>query len=146
MNSYICPVKFKSWNIIRKKAIFGTDKNARNIIEKFAIGDILYFHVLSPIKGIVGIAKVKSEMFKDNADIWGKDRYPFRVKIEIIHNLRSSGKMSIPLNILFDKCINEEISIEPYLRNVSIVSISETQSNFLADIFMKEIKKVANST
>lgn len=38
--------------------------------------------------GIVAVCRVVSEVYEDNKDIWGKDRYPLRVRIEFVPNMQ----------------------------------------------------------
>jgi hypothetical protein len=70
-------------------------------------------------------------MFQDNENIWGKDMYPYRVRVEILNDLLSEKRKPIPLSCLFGNAINEEITIEPYLRNVWIVKIAKGQTDLL---------------
>jgi hypothetical protein len=56
MNSWICPVKPKSWKIIKKQSIFGAGRKI--VMQELKIGDILYFHIFRPVNGIVGKANV----------------------------------------------------------------------------------------
>ena len=133
MTSWICPVKPKSWKIIKRQSIFGSGRKA--IMQDLRIGDTLYFHVFKPVNGIVGKAKVNSELFEDNQNIWGKDLYRFRVKIEVLDDILAKNKQPFRLSCFFDKVIDKEIIIEPYLRNVSTVKISDDQSKLLLQFF-----------
>ena len=133
MNSWICPVKPKSWKIIKKRGVFGAGRKV--IMQQLRIGDILYFHAFRPVNGIVGKARVSSELFKDNRDIWGKDLYRYRVKIEVLDDLLAKKRQPFQLSTFFDKVIDQEITVEPYLRNVSIVKISDDQSKLLLKFF-----------
>ena len=134
MNSWICPVKPKSWKIIKKQSIFGTGRKA--VMQELKMGDILYFHVFRSVNGIVGKAKVSSELFEDNQDIWGKDLYRFRVKIEVLDDLLARKRQPFQLRYFFDYIvINKEITVEPYLRNVTMIKTSDDQSKVLSEYF-----------
>ncbi len=135
MTSWICPVKCRSWSTVKKKGVFGAPKNAFKLMEEVNMGDILFFHILKPVNGIVGRAKVISKMYIDNENIWGKDLYPFRVKIEILNDRLSQKKKPISTSLLLVSSINKEIVIEPYLRNVHLVKITQDQSEELTKIF-----------
>jgi predicted RNA-binding protein len=73
MNVWLCPVKPKSWRTARSKKVFGVPKRGLKIFRQVRPGDLLVFHVLKPLNGIVSICKVTSEIFEDNQDIWGKN-------------------------------------------------------------------------
>jgi len=126
MNIWLCPVKLKSWRIVRKVGLFGVPKVVYNVFSQVRPEDLLIFHVLKPVRGIVAIAKVTSQMFEDDQDIWGRNRYPLRVKIEILQGLPKSEKPA-PLSALIGENTNPEIEIEPYLGNVCITKITEEQ-------------------
>lgn len=76
MNVWLCPVKARSWRIIRKVKMFGAPKSVHKVFSQVRPGDLLVFHVLKPINGIVAIGEVTSQMFEDYQDVWGKNRYP----------------------------------------------------------------------
>jgi predicted RNA-binding protein len=99
------PIKPKSWRIIKKRGIFGVPKKALKVIRDVKVGDVFYFHVFKkPVNGVVGKARVVSELFEDNQNIWGKDLYPFRVRIEFINNNMSrkySDKLKLYTKTLF---------------------------------------------
>jgi hypothetical protein len=138
MNSWICPVKVKSWRIIKKKGVFGGAKKSLKVFEDLQIGDTLFFHVFRTKNGIAGKGRVMSKLFVDNQNIWGKDMYPYRVKVEILNDLLAEKKQPIPISCLFDNVIDQEITIEPYLRNLSIVRISENQASLLSKLLDEE--------
>lgn len=103
------------------------------------VGDLLVFHVLKPINGIVSICQVTSEVFEDSEEIWGKNRYPFRVRIESLPNLVINDNNPIPISSLFQQKSNE-IEIEPYLKNVWITKISKKQYHRLKELFLKHAR------
>ena len=134
MNVWLCPVKPRNWRIVKKFKMFGVPKHIRKVFNQVRPGDLLVFHVLSPVNGIVAIGKVTSQMFEDNRDIWGKTRYPLRVNIEIpCEHLRHDNK-PIPLSALIG-ARSSEIQIEPYLRNVWITKITKKQYQNLRKYF-----------
>jgi len=135
MKIWLCPLKPRSWRITRQVRIFGVPKFVRRVFKKVRPGDLLVFHVLKPINGIVAVCKVTSPMFEDHQDIWGKNRYPLRVRIEILHERNGNINKPVPLSILFGKANNSEIEIEPYLGNVWITKITETQYKNLEQCF-----------
>jgi hypothetical protein len=98
-------------------------------------GDMLVFHVLKSINGIVAVCRVTSEVSEDYQDIWGKERYPLRVKIEFIPNLVRDESNPVPLSSFFGRASNNEIKIEPYLKNIWITRVAKEQYERLVDIF-----------
>jgi len=138
MNVWLCPVKPRSWGIIKKRALFGAPKQQLETFSNVKPGDLLVFHVFRPVNGIVSVYRVASEVFENYEDIWGKDRYPFRVCVEPIpHMLRDEDK-PIPLSAIFGKGDKQsEIEIEPYLKNIWITKISERQYKNLQKLFAK---------
>ncbi|MEM3765830.1 MAG: EVE domain-containing protein [Candidatus Bathyarchaeia archaeon] len=128
MNVWLCPVKPRNWRIIKNVKLFGAPKHAAKIMNQLQPGDLLLFHVLKPINGIVAVCKIESQVFEDYTDIWGKDRYPLRVKIKFIQDLTADGKKPVPLSLLFREMKTPgEMVIEPYLKNVWITKISKRQ-------------------
>lgn len=136
MNIWLCPIKPRNWRIIKSTKLFGVPKRGLKIFTRVRPDDLLIFHVLKPINGIVAICRVKSEVFENHRDIWGKGRYPFRVKIEFISNLTRNESKPIPLSFFFGEINDKEgIKVEPYLRNVWITKISNEQYKRLQKLF-----------
>ena len=78
-----------------------------------------------PINGIVGVYEVTSALYEENSDIWGKDEYTLRVKINPIQNLMVGEKKALPLSSIFGNVtINKEFSVEPFIKNIWIVKLS----------------------
>lgn len=99
-------------------------------------GDLLVFYVFKPARGIVAICKVVSEIFEAYDDIWGKDRYPFRVKLKFIPGFSVDENRSIPLSSLYGTIdLVRGIEVEPYLRQVSITRLSEEAFHMLEGFF-----------
>jgi len=139
MNVWLCPVKPRSWRIIKTRGLFGVPKQQLDTFRNVKPDDLLVFHVLKPINGIVSVCRVVSQVFENYQDIWGKDRYPFRVRIEFIPNMLRDESKPIPLSTIFGKEGKQsEIKIEPYLRNVWITKISKQQYNNLQKFFDNE--------
>jgi hypothetical protein len=103
--------------------------------------DLLVFHVLKPINGIVAVCRVTSRVYEDRKDIWGKDRYPLRVKIEFIQSLLIDKSTPIPISHFFDESTHNEFKIEPYLKNVWITKLTKEQYDKVANAFRKTEKK-----
>lgn len=126
VNVWLCPVKPKSWHAIKKFRVFGAPYSASKIMSQVKFGDLLVFHVLKPVSGIVSVGKVVSEVYEDNTSIWGKNRYPLRVKIEFISDFQRE-ESPIPVCVLFGCRADSELSIEPHFYNVWIAPLSESQ-------------------
>jgi len=138
MNIWLCPVKPKSWRIIRNAKIFGAPRHASRIMSQVKPSDLLVFHVLKPINGIVAVCRVTSEVYEDHQDIWGKDRYPLRVRIEFVPNFQRDESNPIPISFFFGKPSNKEVKVEPYLKNIWITKVSQEQYQILKDLFEKK--------
>ena len=65
MNVWPCPIKPRSWKVICKLKVFGVPSSALKIMHRVKLGDLLVFHVLRPVSGIVAIAKVASKVNDD---------------------------------------------------------------------------------
>jgi len=136
MNVWLCPIRPRSWRIIKAKKIFGAPKQQLDTFRQVQLGDLIVFHVLKPINGIVSVARVVSDVFENHHDIWGKNRYPLRVRIEFVPNLVRDEKKAIPISSIFGKIKNQnEIKIEPYLRYVWITKISQELYENLQKLF-----------
>jgi len=135
MNIWLCPVKPRSWRIIKKEKVFGVPRQASKTIRDLRTEDLLVFHVLKPINGIVAVCKVASEVYEDGQNIWGKDRYPLRMKIEFIQGLLRDENNPVPLSYFFGKTANNEFQIEPYLKNVWITKVAKEQYERFVNAF-----------
>jgi len=78
MNVWLCPIKPKSWRIIKTFKVFGFPKHTSKVVSKVRPYDLIIFHVLKPVNGIIEICKVASEVYENHSDIWGKNRYPLQ--------------------------------------------------------------------
>ena len=144
MNVWLCPVKPRSWNAIKIEKIFGVPRRALKTFTRVRTGDLLVFHVFKPINGIVAVCKVESEVFESHQDIWGKGRYPFRVRIEFIPKLTRNESKPVPLRFLFGKIDDEgEVAVEPYLRGICITRISNEQYKKLLKLFSHNVNERA---
>lgn len=106
---------------------FGAPKNASKVFSQIKTGDLLVFYILKPKKGIISTCKVTSTIFEDHQNIWGRDRYPLRVRIHILREFPGNGSELVPLSAIFGAPENSDIEIEPHLRNVWIVKITKNQ-------------------
>jgi len=136
MNVWLCPVKLRGWRIIKTRKLFGASSRKLKTFRNVHPGDLLVFHVLRPVNGVVSVCRVISDVFENHHDIWGRGRYPFRVRIEFIPNLTRDENNPVPISIIFRKSDDEsEIKIEPYLQNVGITKISKQQYESLRKLF-----------
>jgi len=137
MNVWLCPVKPKNWRIIKSLKVFGAPKRASKAMSQVRPSDLLVFHVLKPINGVVAVCKVTSEIYEDYKDIWGRDRYPLRVKIEFVPNLLRNEHNPVPLSSFLGGASGNEVKIEPYLKNVWITKVAKEQYERLVNAFRK---------
>ena len=127
MNIWLCPVKLKNWRIIKRVKVFGVPRHAYKTFSQVKKGDLFVFHVLKPVNGVVAVGKVISQIFEDYENIWGRERYPLRVKIEILDEYTRSEREPVPLSKLMGALETTEIEITLYLRNVWIAKLTEQQ-------------------
>lgn len=137
MNVWLCPVKPKSWRTIKTAKIFGAPRHASKIMRQVKSDDLLVFHVFTPINGITAVCKVTSQVYEDFKDIWGKDRYPLRVRIEFLPNFQRDENNPIPISSIFGKPSKKEVRVEPYLKNIWITKVTQEQYQILKDLFEK---------
>ena len=99
-------------------------------------GDLIAFYVMKSMNGIVAIYRVVSHPFEGHEDLWGGNRYPYRVHIEAIAEFMKDERNPVPLHAVFGR-LNEKLGIiiEPYLRGVSLVKLNDKQSQRLKDVF-----------
>ena len=143
MNVWLCPIKPKSWRTVKTFKVFGFPKQASKAVIEVKSNDLIIFHVLKPVNGIVAICKVASEVYENHADIWGKNRYPLRVKIRFIPNFIRNENAAIPINLLFYKAEDSgEIRLEPYFKNVWIAKITQKQFKRLKALFKNKHARV----
>jgi len=136
MNVWLCPIKPKSWRTIKTFKVFGFPKQVSKAVSEVKSNDLIIFHVLKPVNGIIAICKVTSEVYENYTDIWGKNRYPLRVKIEFIPNFIRNENTAIPISLFFYKAEDsDEIRIEPYFKNVWIIKITQKQFKRLEALF-----------
>lgn len=83
-NIWLCVLTKGNFQIVRETELYGVPKNVRahRQIIKARPGDILVFYVISPVKAIVAIYEVSSQIF-ESADMapWTDRLYPYRVRI-----------------------------------------------------------------
>ena len=132
---WLYPIKPRNWRIIKKAKLLGFPKAAKKVVNEIKPGDIIVFHVLKPVNGIVAMGTVTSNVFEDYSDIWGTNRYPLRIKIEISDSHTRDEHNPVPISALMGSTEKPEVEIEPYLRNVWIVKITEKQYKNLIRCF-----------
>lgn len=134
MAVWLCPVRPSSWRAIKSYKIFGVPRQLRKRMEEVSQGDILVFHVLGPSGGIVAVGRVSSDMFESHQDLWGMGRYPLRVRIDPLFTRQPPDL--VPLSCLFgSRERRANASVEPYLRNVWMIRLTDQQYDTLNNIF-----------
>lgn len=134
MQAWLCPIKGLSWNIIKREKVFGAPKQAYKSISQVALCDHLVFYLLGPVKGIVAVYDVVSTVYEDHSDIWGKERYPLRLRIEPVCRLEK-GKSPIPLSYVFGGNSQTNLVIEPFFKGVWIVRMEKGPYSKLEKLF-----------
>ena len=49
MNVWLCPIKPKSWRIIKTFKVFGFPKHTSKVVSKVRPNDLIIFHALKPV-------------------------------------------------------------------------------------------------
>ena len=67
-----------------KKGKWGVNKRLKKTWEKVANGDLLFFYVTSPVRGIVGLASVEGKAIEESIlrhdeAVVGRVLYPYRI-------------------------------------------------------------------
>lgn len=105
---------------------------------KIRPNDLLIFHVLRPVNGIVAVGRVTSEVYKDNSNVWGKNRYPIRVRIEFLSDQLRSTNNPIPLDALYGNDPHSEFAISPLLKNIWLAPVSVKQYENIKRVFSQD--------
>lgn len=127
MNVWLCPIKRRSWQLIRRYNVFGAPNNAHKIMADVKIGDLLIIYLIRPANTIVAIYSIVSELHVENRDIWGRDRYPLRFNLEIFRDLVKEGYDPLPLSCIYGGNSRSNLSIEPFFKNIWLTKIGENQ-------------------
>jgi hypothetical protein len=81
-----------SWFSATSDKTWGVTKRFKAIWKKVSKGDVLIFYATNPVKGVIGIGKVKKR-FKDKTPLVPEELlenkiiYPYKIKFKIIHML-----------------------------------------------------------
>jgi len=125
MNSWLCPVRLPSWRKIKETSIFGVGPSQKSKLLEVGKGDFLAIYLLRPVDGFIAICEVISDPYEGHDNVWGKGRYPHRVKIKTLSKFLRSTKNAIPLSsCLGHNVVEEGLTIEPYLHRVALAKIS----------------------
>jgi hypothetical protein len=99
----------ETWEVSISWNIWGVVEELKSVWDKLEKGDLLLFYATSPIKGIIGVGKVKNK-FRQDKPLWAKEieenkviwpyRYEFEVEFALPRNEWKNKKVSITgLNI-----------------------------------------------
>jgi predicted RNA-binding protein len=137
MRIWFCVLTPKNWPIVKNKKLYGVPDNnlARKRIYETSPEDILIFYLKSPIRGIVGVYKVVSHVFKSNSlEPWNDRLYPFRVRIEPLNKKTVEFDKVIPFRDIVGKA--EKIKTLHSLMGQSIIPISKSEFNEIKKLWM----------
>jgi len=94
----------ENWETAIAGNIWGVVEGRKNVWEKLQKGDILLFYATSPIKGIIGVGRIKNK-FKQDKPLWAKEikenrviwpyRYDFEVEFLLPRSDWENKKVSI---------------------------------------------------
>lgn len=110
-------------------------------MDKVQPNDLIIFHLLRKKSGIVDVGKVVSHVYLDHTDIWGRNKWPLRIKIDLVPNLQRKKDNLIPLSTLF-VISSKNITIEPFLKGIVLAQVSKGQYQNLKRTFQKFSQKV----
>jgi len=142
---WLCPIKQKSWRIIKKYGVYGVPCNRKNKLDALEIGDFLVIYVYPPVRGILGICKVTSRPYEDDEPLWGKvsgfAKYRCRIRVKIIPHYTFRTYEVVPLyKILGFENAREEYSVEPYLHGILFIKLSNDQRRTLLNELAKKTR------
>ena len=111
-------------------------------LHEVKIGDLLVFYLFQPVDGIVAVCRVTSNSFRGRRDLWGENRYPYRVSVELIPELTLDEQQTIPLcQVLGRENTEEGIRIQPYLRGITLAELHIQQLERLVDLIDERAPK-----
>jgi hypothetical protein len=139
IKSWLCPIKAGSWKIIKREGVFGAPKRVHKIMKQVQVGDQLVFYVLTQ-RAIVAVYEVLSEIYEDYDNIWGRNRYPIRVKIKPIHDLSHRSEPFL-LSSIFGGNSHNGVVVEPFLKNIWITPLQEIQKEKLKILICQSLNK-----
>jgi len=94
----------ESWETSISWNIWGVTEELKSVWDKLQKGDLLLFYATSPIKGIIGVGKVKNK-FRQDKPLWTKEieenkviwpyRYEFEVEFALPRNEWENKKVHI---------------------------------------------------
>jgi hypothetical protein len=125
--SWLCIVRPGNWATIRKKSLFGVSERAHRQIAELKIGDTIAVHINQPYHGIVGICRVNSEVFRDDALIWRSGKYPWQVHVEVMQDFLKNKKRALPVSALLGPS-RKGLDVAPYIIGKTLVQLSQDQS------------------
>lgn len=140
---WLCPIKWRSWKIIRKENVYGLPCGRRMELDALEIGDLLAIYIHLPVRGIVGVYKVTSRPFIGNELLWGINKsggvkYQYRIKLKPIPNYIINKDKVIPLHTILGFANNKKgYIIEPSLHNVLFIKLTNMQSKVLLNELAK---------
>lgn len=107
-----------------------------NQIRETKPGDILVFYVISPVRGIVGIYEIVSEVFEDRRYFPWEDRlYPYRVRIRPLSEELKKLPTPIPLKVIKGKL--SKIKSSRSFMGQSIVELTKEDFNLIKSLIKK---------
>jgi len=140
---WLCPIKLRSWNIIKKRHVYGLPCGRKRKLENLGIGDLLVIYVYPPVAGIVGVCEVTSKPFIGYESLWGKSstmkvKYPCRINVKPIPNLVVEKSKAVPLYVVLGYANHMKgLVVEPYLHNILFTKLTKEQSK----IILNELSK-----
>ncbi len=92
------------WEKALEERVWGVNEKRKYMWDKISAGDILFFYVTRPVKGVIGVGRVL-EKFEGKEPLWpreveeGRVIWKYRVRFETVYSLPLAQweKRKIPL-------------------------------------------------
>jgi len=140
---WFCILTETNWPKVRDNCLYGVPKSKEPYrrISKTKPGDILIFYIRSPVKGIVGIYEVASNVFEESEYFPWEDRlYPYRIRIKPVSDDLKELPKPIPLEAFVGKV--SKIKSPKAFMGKSMVSFSEEDYEFIKSLIKKGKKGI----
>lgn len=108
-----------AWEVALKKQVWGFARRYQGLWSKIEINDLMAFYVTSPIKKIIGFAKITGKYMNDSELIWKDELFfkrnvwPYKINFEIYHTVEDwESGIDPPQGIMLNtgrKVITEKI-------------------------------------
>ncbi len=125
---WLCPIRLKSWVIIKKAKVYGLPVGKKKHLDDLNIDDLIFIYVYPPKARVVGLCKIVSKPYFGYDNHWGKSitgsiKYPYRINLEILNNFEKND-ITLAKTIGYSNKTGS-FTIEPYLKGVLFLELPQ---------------------